>query len=534
MRTIKLQQKDYKSEAANYQLKLPIDYEIMIPNDDSVRLLSHIMEGMDYKKLYEAYSPFGRKPEVEPKIMCKILVYAYMEGIYSSRKIQSVCNRDVNFMWLLEGASAPDHTTINRFRKERLGEAIEDLFYQFIKILHEIGEVKYENLFIDGTKIEANANKYSFVWKKAIEKNEAKMHLKVAGIAEEMTKLYLEEFKVRNDHIDEDLYKMITFLENKIKIEGIEFVSGSGKRKSNEQKLLEALSEYRERQMDYDGKKDILGDRNSYSKTDEDATFMRMKDDHMKNGQLKAAYNVQLGVENEYIVGVSIFDKANDLNTLIPFLDNLYKNLSARYKNIIADSGYESEENYIYLEEKGHTCYIKPQSYEQSKKRSYKMDISKRENMTYDEKADEYTCYNGKKLKSIGTVNKTTKTGYSSQVTKYECEDCSDCPYKEKCTKSKGNRRLEVAKKFHEKRSESLANINSQQGIILRVNRSIQSEGAFGIIKQDRQFDRFMTRGMNHVTTEALLLCLGFNFNKLHAKIQSNRCGKDLHEVKPA
>jgi transposase len=438
-------------------------------------------------------------------------------------------------MWLLAGESAPDHTTINRFRKDRLGEVMEKLFYQFVKMLHEIGEVTYEETFWDGTKIEANANRYTFVWKKAMEKNEAKMHLKAAALADEINKLYFTGFSVTKETVDSDLYKMIVFLEQKMDENKIVIVHGKGKRKSNEQKLLEALREYRERQMNYDDSKDIFDGRNSYSKTDHDATFMRMKDDHMRNGQLKPGYNVQLGIDSEYVIGVGIFPNATDYGTLKPMLENIYHyNRNMIIKNLTADAGYESEENYAYLEERGICCYIKPQTYEQQKTRKFKNDISKRENMAYNPETDEYTCHNGKPLKPIKTTKQKNSSGYESELTVYECEDCNGCPSKEKCTKAKGNRQIKVSKKFIEKRAQSLANITTEHGILLRINRSIQSEGAFGVLKEDRQFDRFLTRGNKNVLTETLLLCFGYNVNKLHAKIQNERCGKGLHQTKAA
>jgi transposase len=328
---------------------------------------------------------------------------------------------------------------------------------------------------------------------------------------------------------------MRRFLEAKIEENGIEIVSGSGKRKSNEQKLLEALQGYRERQASYDESKEILDGRNSYSKTDKDATFMRMKDDHMKNGQLKAAYNVQLAIESEYIIGADVFSDCNDVGTMKPLLETMRRyNSDMVIKRFIADSGYESEENYAFLEEQGIECYIKPLNYEQQKKRSFKNKIGKRENMIYNAETDEYTCHNGKQLKPIGVYNKKSAKGYVSEVTIYECESCEDCPHKSKCTKAKGNRRMEVSKTFVRNRQKSLENLTSEMGIKLRINRSIQSEGAFGVLKQDRQFNRFLTRGTKNVKTELLLLCFGYNMNKLHAKIQNERCGKDLHEVKAA
>jgi transposase len=514
---------------------LPLDYEVKIPENDSVRLLSQIAEELDYTELYQAYSPDGRNPVTDPRIMFKVLAYAYMDFTYSSRKIESACRRDINYMWLLSGEGVPDHSTINRFRKERLGKAMEGLFYQLVEKLCELGEVKYENVFQDGTKIESAANRYTFVWKKAVEKNESKMLLKVQALAEEIHKAYNQEFTVGKETINADMSRMASFLEQKKREEEIEFVYGSGKRKPNVQKLLETLYTYKERQQDYDASNKTFKGRNSYSKTDKDATFMRMKDDHMRNGQLKPAYNVQLAVEAEYVIGVGVFPYANDIPTLKPMLENMLRfNPDMKMRRFIADSGYESEENYTYLESLGIDCFIKPQTYEQQQKRSFKNNIGKRENMFYNGETDEYTCYNGKQLKPVGTFNRKSATGYISEVTVYECESCEGCPHKEKCTKAKGNRRMEVSKVFIGHRQKSYENVTSDIGAKLRMNRSIQAEGAFGVLKADRQFDRFLTRGKPNVSTELLLLCFGYNVNKLHVKIQGERCGNDLHELKKA
>jgi len=404
-----------------------------------------------------------------------------------------------------------------------------------IRKLCELGEVSYEDVFVDGTKIEASANRYTFVWKKAVEKNESKMLLKVQALAEELLKAYLVEFTVSKETITEDMIKMVAFLEQKQQEENVVFVYGSGKRKSNLQKLLEALYSYQGRQQSYDESKEIFGERNSYSKTDNNATFMRMKDDYMRNGQLKPAYNVQLAVEAEYVIGVGTFSNPGDTATLKPMLENMYRcNPAMHIKRLTGDSGFESEENYMYLEGRGIDYYIKPQSYEQQKKRSFKKNISKRENMIYNAETDEYTCHNGKQLKPIYTFNKKSSTGYVSEVTVYECESCEGCPHKDKCTKAKGNRQMQVSKTFIEKRQKSYENITSETGVLLRMNRSIQAEGAFGVLKQDRQFGRFLTRGSPNVKTELLLLCFGYNINKLHSKIQNERCGKPLHDLKSA
>lgn len=534
MRLKKSYSKDYTKINGYYQLSIPFNLEILIPEDDSVRLLSHILEGLNYEKLYRAYSSKGRKSAVLPRIMYKVLTYAYMNGIYSSRKIESACKRDINFMWLLEGENAPDHATIARFRKTFLQEAVEDLFYQLVQYLHSQGEINFENLFVDGTKIESCANKYSFVWKKAVNKNEAKMFDKITSSLSLLNTAYSTEFMVSKDSIASDLATILDFLEEIRVKNNIEFCSGIGKKKTQLQRYTEEFSDYRLRQEKYDIHNGLFDGRNSYSKTDTDATFMHMKDDHMRNAQLKPGYNVQIGVESEYITGVGIYSDRSDVNTLIPFLESLAKNTGSTYTNIIADSGYESEENYLYLEEKKQKYYIKPQSYELWKRKSFKNDISKRENMAYDEEKDEYTCKNAKKLRYIGKTYKKSRSGYVSEVSLYECEDCTNCNLKEKCTKALGNKRLQVSKKYIEKRQISFKNISSEKGILLRINRSIQVEGAFGVLKSDYGFNRFLTRGKQNVKTEFLLLCFGFNVNKLHNKIQNERIGQDLHIIKTA
>jgi len=534
MQPTKLHNKNYTKLGGRYQLVLPFNFEVLIPEDDSVRLLSHILEGLNYEALYKAYSSTGRKPAVEPKILFKVLTYAYMNNIYSSRKIENACRRDINFMWLLEGSKVPDHSTIARFRKGYLEEPIDDLFYQMVQYLHNIGEVTFENLFVDGTKIEANANRYTFVWKKVVNKNEAKMFAKIQSCLEAINLAYVVNLKVAKETILEDLKAALAYLEEKRQQEQIEFVQGIGKRKSKLQKFTETMQEFYNRQEKYDAHNQLFNGRNSYSKTDPDATFMHMKDDHMRNAQLKPAYNVQIGVESEYITGIGVFQDRNDIATLIPFLNDMESKLKTRYENIIADSGYESEENYLYLEEKGQTCYIKPQSYEQWKKKSFKNDISKRENMFYNAETDEYTCHNKKQLKPIGITHRTSATGYRSEITIYECEDCSGCQYKTRCTKASGNRRMQVSKTFVEKRQVSYENITTEEGILLRVNRSIQVEGAFGVLKNDYSFNRFLTRGKNSVKTEFMLLCFGYNVTKLHAKIQNERIGQPLHPLKTA
>jgi transposase len=524
MKTISLQQ-DYTKNSGTVQLVLPIETEILIPANDSVRLLSQLMEELDYTKLYKAYSRKGRNPAVSPKSLFKVLVYGYMSNIVTTRSLERACRRDINFMWLLQGQKAPDHNTISRFRSGRVNEAVEDLFHQFVQKLNQIGEVAFENIFVDGTKIEACANKYSFVWKKATSKNEARLQLKTRKLLNSLGYTPNNEKPISVEYM-QDILKNL----QEMKLEkGIVFVQGKGKHKTQLQRDIEALEACISLQHKYDGYNALFDGRNSFSKTDTDATFMHMKEDHMRNSQLKPGYNVQIGVEAEYIVGVDISSERSDQLTLIPFLEKMRKSYPSQFKNVIADAGYESEENYVYLKSKGYTPYIKPQNYERMKSRKPK-DIGKPEYMEYDPDQNAYKCKAGRLLKVVGVGKRKSNSGYISDITYYECETCENCPVKEKCTKSTGNKRMKISHTFKNLRAESAANITTKKGILLRMNRSIQVEGVFGAIKEDHGFRRFLLRGKKNVRCEFLLMSLGHNINKLHNKIQNGRCGCFLHE----
>ena len=486
--------------------------------NDSVRLLDNIVDEMDLHELYCSYSHIGRKCANSPRTLLKILLYANMEGIYSSRKIESACKRDINFMWLLNGEPNPTYREIARFRSERLSKCSEVLFYQLVKKLYKLGEIKFEHLFVDGTKIEANANKYSFVWKKSTNKYEARLLDKLDKLIPEMCSKYML--------CCDDAENLLDILKSKVEIP---FVYGRGKRKSELQRDIEYLTELVLRKKKYEKYQSVFSGRNSFSKTDPDATFMHLKEDHMRNAQLKPAYNLQLAVEGEYITGIDISAERSDQLTLIPLLDKMEENLNVKYHDVTADAGYESEENYTYFESRNQLCYIKPQNYERSKTKKFKNNMALRENMPYDADKDEYTCKNGKKLKAVYEGIRKSKTGFESKVTYYECESCKACLYKNNCTRSKGNRKMQVSKKFVEQREKSLANITSPMGILLRTNRSIQVEGAFGVIKENYKFKQFLLRGNKKVLTEIILISMAYNINKLHHKIQDNRTGTQLH-----
>jgi len=502
---------------------LPIDTEIIIPADDPVRLASAQLEELDYSKLYRAYSPKGRKSATEPRIIFKVLVYGYMNGIYSSRKLERACRKNIDFMWLLEGEPVPDHNTFARFRTGRLKDAVEDLFYQYVRKLDEMGETDHESVFIDGTKMESCANRYTFVWRGSVEKFLARLREHVRT-----------EFWVRGIEGNVTLGKLRALVEEETrKYKGIEFVYGKGKRKLPEQRELEKLQEWLTRWEGYEKELAIMGnDRNSYSRTDPDATFMRMKEDHMRNGQLKPGYNMQIAVNSEYITGVAAYPDRTDSGTLIPFLKDMERSHHAKYRKIVADAGYESQDNDLYLDSHGQMSFIKSQNYEYENSKQFKAKIGRRENMQYDDLEDCYTCADGRRLDFCQEKSWVTNEGYVKAVAYYRCADCSGCQLKDRCFQSKKypNKQMTIKRDLAELGELSRRNITTPEGIQLRLNRSIQVEGAFGVLKYDHHFRRFLTRGKHNISIELYLLCLAYDINKLYAKTQAGRLQKHLFE----
>ena len=532
-------QEDYTAFSSYYQIKLPLDVEIMIPSDDPVRLLSAFVEGMDLSGLYKTYGRI-RKNQATPRQLFKIMAYASMNRIYSTRDIETACRRDINFMYLLDGMPAPDHATFARFVSLHLSACSKETMAQTTALLYQLGEISGKCAFIDGTKIESCANKYTFVWKKAVTKNMAKLFVKIADFVGECERLYGLKIVYGNEISLHTLKRLRKKLYRVKKEEQISFVWGRGKRKTSLQKSAETLEGYIRRLAEYTKSLHVCGERNSYSKTDPDATFMRMKEDAMRNGQLKPAYNVQHGVDSEYIAWVDVSAHPTDTLTLVPFLKGMEGYLPFKYREIVADAGYESEENYVFIEKNGQTAYIKPQDYEISKTRKYKKDISRRENMEYQEGADAYICKNGKALTARYDKKSKSKSGYISTVTVYECEDCNECPYKQKCIRGNNckaplegrTKRLNVSKLMKQKRQEDLNRITSEYGRQLRMNRSIQAEGSFADIKEDMDFRRYLYRGKKNVLAQSILLAISRNIIKLHHKIQSGRTGTHLFELK--
>lgn len=505
---------------------LPLNVAKMIDESDPVFKTAEILSELDYRELRRTYRRHWRS--VDPEIMFSIVVYANMKGIFSSRGIEEACKTDIRFMWLLQYHKAPDHTTISRFLENNMSGCAEDLFYQLVEKLSDMGEIGFEALFVDGTKIEANANRYTFVWAKAIEKRLKKLSEK---IEKELPPIREKYGLAEGLGLESTANELKTLAD----IQKISFVHGKGKHKAQLQRDCERLEELLNKGNEYVEHLRICGKRKSYSKTDPDATFMRMKEDHMRNGQLKPGYNLQVGVSGEYIAGLGLFPNPTDTTTLIPFLERMKSGINRSFKDIVADMGYASEENYTYLENNDQNAYIKPSDHEVKKTRKHRNNIFHKDNMPYDEANDCFTCPNGKRL--IHSYDKDVKTdnGYPVKKSYYVCESCEGCPYRDKCFKGQyENRKIELSKAMRRQKAEAEGRISTSKGILLGMNRSIQVEGVFGILKQDYGFRRFVTRGKKNNETRLFILAMAFNIQKLCSRIANGRFGKALFEPKAA
>ena len=515
---LKPKQEQFNVYERNGQLVIALNSEILLPENAPVRLTSAQLEELDYTKLYRAYSPRGRKSKVDPRVMFKVMVYGYQCGIYSSRKLEEACKYRIDFKWLLEDMKEPDHATFARFRTGRCAEAAEDLFYQYVNLLEKQGETDHKTVFVDGTKLESCAGRYTFCWRGTVEKHLERIKEKVFRLTG------LKKQQALQEYLEQQYGQM-------------EYVHGKGKRKSQEQRDLEELDILCSRWEGYENSLKTMGEgRNSYSKTDPDATFMRMKDDHMRNGQLKPAYNVQIAVNSEYITGVDVFSNRTDYGTLVPLLKKLQHHHGDKYEEVTADAGYESQENYLYLEENGQVSFIKPLTYEAQKTKKFREKIGRIENMAYNAEEDCFTCSEGRKL-SLRRECSELMSGKFVTTAYYRCESCKDCSKRNLCCQAKNPEKPKeviLRKTFWEKRAESQKNITTERGIYLRMCRSIQVEGAFALLKNDFGFRRFLTRGKQNVRIELFFLAMAFNLKKLWMKRENGRLGTHLSEIRVA
>jgi transposase len=499
---------------------LPPSLDELIPANHVVRVVRSVIDQINIDPIVEKYQGGGAS-SFHPRMMLKILVYGYLSNIYSSRKLEQAVLSNIHFMWLA-GMQKPDHNTINRFRSEKLKGVLKEVFGQVVLLMSEQGLVDIKTIYVDGTKLEANANKYTFVWGKTIKRNKAR-------IKEQLKELWSYAESVAKEELMDNDPTTYTEIDSEKVSKTIESINEALKDKQVDKKVKQKLN-YAKRNWPknldkYKSQEEQLGDRNSFSKTDGDATFMRMKDDHMQNGQLKAAYNWQLSTSDQFIINYDIYQNPTDFRTLPPHL-NQYTDL---YKGspdvVVADAGYGSEENYEYLENAQIEAFVKYPYFHKEQKSKGK--IPSREafyskHLYYNEQGDYYICPMGQKMEKRYEVKTTKKSGFVQIASVYQAKRCTGCPLRGACYKAKENRKIEVNHKRNAYQLKAKEKLLSDQGVAHRSQRPADVEAVFGNIKQNKKFTRFLLRGMDKVMIEAGLIAIAHNLAK-YAKLTQEK-----------
>jgi len=467
----------FKDYNINQNLLLPPSLEELIDPNHPVRVVNQVVDNLNLDPILAKYEG-GGCPAYRPRLMLKVLVYGYLTNQYSSRKIEQALQQNIHFMWL-SGMSYPDHNTINRFRSDRLKGTLKEVFSQVVLLLVDHGHITLKEAYLDGTKIEANANRYTFVWGRTIKYNRGRIRNQLKELWSYAEQVAKEE----SEHNEPESFERIDAEKVTQAIEKIDqALAGKEIDKKMKQKLNYAKRKWPKALEKYDHYERELGKRNSLSRTDPDATFMRMKEDHMLNGQLKPAYNWQISTQDQYILNYSLHQTSTDTGTLSTHIDELNEQLGQAPEVLVADAGYGSEENYEYLENKGIDAYVKLNNFHKEQTKKWKENPYRIENLHYNKELDCYYCPMGQAMTFIGKRTQKSKLGYKQYYRRYQAQNCKGCPMRGPCNKAKGNRVVEAV---------------------------------FGIIKYNHLFKRFLLRGLEKTEIEAGLISIAHNLRKM-------------------
>ena len=498
----------FKSDNQQQTLLLPPSLEELIPLTHPVRVLNDIVNRLDVSELLGSYKGGGNSC-FHPRGMLKILLYAYLNNIYSSRRIEDQLHENIHYMWLSGGAK-PDFRTINYFRGKRLKDKFGGIFTQVVELLHGEGFVSLDVQYVDGTKIESAANKYSFVWRGSVEKNDVRLKEKTRSILtviEESIRVELSE--------EEHTCQTVTPEDFQARVERIkarmETVRVPKKIRTTIRKVEE---ESIPRMARHEEQLHTMQGRNSYSKTDPDATFMRMKEDAMLNGQLKPGYNVQVSTENQFITHFEIYQRPTDTGTLIDYLESFRSRYGRNSAEVVADAGYGSEQNYEYLFNQDIIPYVKYNYFHKEQKRSTRNNPFLQQNLSYNASRDYLICPMGQKLSRVYNKKQVSDLGYVSSIAMYRAQRCEGCPLRGKCFNAMGNRMVGINHKLQGYKQKVRELLTSERGLYHRSMRPIEPEAVFGQIKSARLFRRFLLRSMEKVKVEFGLVAMAHNIRK--------------------
>ena len=505
-----------KSETRHDLSFFPNSFDDYVPQDSNVRMVDRIVRSMDSKPLMDTYDG-GGAPPYSPMMLLSLVIFAYINGVYSCRGIADMLKYDVRYMWIC-GGKRLSFATINRFRSKHMTKCIDYYFDGVVSILLEKGVISLEEQYVDGTKIESKANKYTFVWKKTAEKNKAKL-LEKTSAALAQIKDQIRQNGGRD--INEESIKLATsndietnarLCERQLQALPESSLTGRERQKLNTQ--IAHLLKNSDKLREYEKSLKILGNRNSYSKTDPDATFMRLKEDAMNNGQTKPAYNLQIATENQYLTNFALYTNPTDTLTFKPFEDKFKERHGKQSKSVTADSGYGSEENYEYMEMEGMVGYVKYNWFHKEQHKPFKEDAFNQANFYYNKDDDYYVCPMGQHMAPCGQRQTKSDSGYVSVITLYRAQRCDGCPLGSLCKKAKGNRTINVNHKLNAYKKEAFRLLTSEDGLKHRSQRPIEPEAVFGQMKADMHYKRFRHFGKDKVYMDIGLFGIGFNLKK--------------------
>lgn len=496
-----------KFDNRKQNLLLPPTLDELVPENHMVRV-DAVIDRLDISDILSTYRGGGNSA-FNPKMMLKVLVFAYLSNVYTSRRIEELLKRDIYFMWLA-GMKRPDFRTINYYRGKRLKEGFDAVFTQVVRLLHEEGFVSLKVQYIDGTKIESVANKYTFVWRGSVEKYDARLKAKTKALLRQIEQNHSiddRENPAAEELTAEDVAERIERIKEKVDADNL----SKEERKALKQIETDAVP----RMNRYKEQLETMGSRNSYSKTDPDATFMRMKEDAMLNGQLKPGYNVQISTENQFITNFGIYQRPTDTLTMISYLESFKSRYGMQSEEIVADSGYGSEENYEYMFRNGITPYVKYNMFHVEQRRSYRNNPFRVSNLFYNPYDDFYVCPMGQKMEFVRQEKRYTANGYQQTVSVYRARRCEGCPLRGQCHKSKRNRQIEVNHTLDDYKARARELLTSEQGLKHRSNRPIEPEAVFGQIKECGRFRRLRLKGLAGAKIDFGLKALAHNLRKL-------------------
>ena len=512
-----------KSDNRKQNLLLPPSLDELVPENHMVRVVDAVIDRLDISDILSTYRGGGNSA-FNPKMMLKVLIFAYLSDVYSSRRIEELLRRDIYFMWLA-GMKRPDFRTINYYRGKRLKEGFDAVFTQVVRLLHEEGFVSLKVQYIDGTKIESVANKYTFVWRGSVEKYDARLKAKTEALLRQIEQNHAvenQENPVSEELTAEDVAKRVERIKEKVDADNLS--------KEDRKALKQIETDAVPRMNRYKEQLETMGSRNSYSKTDPDATFMRMKEDAMLNGQLKPGYNVQISTENQFITNFGIYQRPTDTLTMISYLESFKNRYGMQSDEIVADSGYGSEENYEYMFSNGMTPYVKYNMFHVEQRHGYRNNPFRVSNLFYNPYEDFYVCSMGQKMKFVRQERRYTASGYQQTVSVYRASRCEGCPLRGQCHKSKRDRQIEVNHTLDDYKAKARELLTSEQGLKHRSRRPVEPEAVFGQIKECGRFRRLRLKGLTGAKIDFGLKALAHNMRKLaRAWAKSSFCDKFLY-----